>query len=376
MNYSTALQVNAASRRVGGDVSASWSSLLALAYMAEPLWGQARGGSAATNTASFWTDVELLQVGNGELTAAQQEAHFFLWCALHAPLMLSTRLSGLSAAQVQLLTNAEALDINHDASGSQAHRLSLEPLHGGSLTALPKQVLALACSRADSPAPSPGQAWVPSPATAQGGGAAVSLQLALNRSLCLVRPKCGGDSSVAVDLCSSALCEGGRGALWEEAQDGSQQVRSLASGGGCLSFEPRVQVVPCSQGPSAYQSLTFNNGTGQLVMNFTGSGARGDYTGYAQCLDAMPLTSGEVWGGNLSAGDLSIIALNPTPEAANITINATALASALGYESLGGFKRLRAVRDVGSRASLSNASCVFQVLVESEGARFLRLTPS
>jgi len=111
-------------------------------------------------------------------------------------------------------------------------------------------------------------------------------------------------------------------------------------------------------------------------MNFTGSGALGDYTGYPQCLDVMLATSGEVWGANLSDGSISILALNPTAAAANITINSTALARALGHISVGGFQKLRAVRDVGARVSLSNASSVFLVQVESEGARFLKVTPT
>ncbi len=47
-------------------------------------------------------------------------------------------------------------------------------------------------------------------------------------------------------------------------------------------------------------------------------------------------------------------------------------------EALGGAapKELRAVRDVGARAALSNSSLVLEVEVNATGARFLRVTPA
>ena len=125
VNYTVA-QAVAATRRVGGDVSANFRDLLGLAYMAEPLWPQAHTGDAATGTPSFYTDVELLQVGNGHLSANETETHFLLWASLHAPLMLSTNISKLSAANIAMLTNPEVLEINVDVAASPVRRVALQ----------------------------------------------------------------------------------------------------------------------------------------------------------------------------------------------------------------------------------------------------------
>ena len=53
-----------------------------------------------------------------------------------------------------------------------------------------------------------------------------------------------------------------------------------------------------------------------------------------------------------------------------------ALAAALGLRNAGDFKKLKAVRDVGERVSLSNASSTFEVAVNGTDAAFLRITPT
>ena len=376
VNYSTALAVGAASRRVGGDVSASWGDLLGLAYMAEPLWQQARAGSYASGTSSFWTDVELVQVGNGDLTPGQQRAHFYLWCAMHAPLMLSTKIAGLSPAQLALLTNPETLAINHDAAGAQAHRLGYQRI-AASTPKPPLTPMAFGCSLQSSPAPSQGQAWalVPTPTPTS---PTFQLQLQLNTSLCLLRPSCNGSSSSVVVLAPCGQgCDGGSGSVWQWAAGGGGGVESLGGGGGqCLTMEPRVHTSKCVPGGTAYQSLTYTPATGQLAMNFTGSGAAGDYTGYPQCLDVLLGMSGELWGSGLSDGSMAVVALNPSGQGVQLSIDAAALAVALGLRNAGDFKKLKAVRDVGERVSLSNASSTFEVAVNATDAAFLRITPT
>ena len=140
---------------------------------------------------------------------------------------------------------------------------------------------------------------------------------------------------------------------------------------------PRVMLEKCgtsSPTPPPYQTLTYNPGTRQLAMNFTGSGARGDYTGYPQCLEVPLRVSGEVWAGNLSDGGLSILVLNPTAVAGNLTLDIPSIAKALGWVKKVG--ELKAVRDVGERVTLSNASTAFPLSVNATAARFIRVTPA
>ena len=62
VNYTVATATSA-SRRVGYDISASWTSMLGLAYLSEPYWAGARPGSSTIGESSFYNDIELLQVG-------------------------------------------------------------------------------------------------------------------------------------------------------------------------------------------------------------------------------------------------------------------------------------------------------------------------
>lgn len=43
-----------------------------------------------------WNDPDMLQVGNGGMTVNEYQAHFALWCALKAPLLIGCDLSKAS----------------------------------------------------------------------------------------------------------------------------------------------------------------------------------------------------------------------------------------------------------------------------------------
>ena len=375
LNYSTALRVGA-SRRVGGDVSASWRDLLGLAYMAEPLFEQARAGNSALGQSSFWTDVELLQVGRGHFTDNETAAHFWLWAALHAPLMLSVPIADLSDAQVELLTNPEVLAVNDDVMGLQARRVALQV--AVDTVTLPLIPEALACS---TPAlVAPGQRWEQTPALPPAPSSVFSLRLRTGSGpaagLCLQRPTCTG-TVLTVDECptaSSTACEGGAGALWQWGSNGT--LVSLATSGGCVNVEPSLTVSGCHANAAPYQTLSYWPTTGQIAMAFNGSGALADYTGYAQCIDALPTTHVEVWASALANGDVLLLTLNPTNGTlpVEVTINSTVIADAIGRNRFSG---VRALRDIGMRTDIAPPpSIVFSVSTPQHGARILRLTPS
>lgn len=72
-----------------------------------------------------WSDPDMLQVGNGALTAAEQRAHFALWAMTKSPLLLATDITRLSAAQLTLVTNAGLIAVNQDALGVPARKLTI-----------------------------------------------------------------------------------------------------------------------------------------------------------------------------------------------------------------------------------------------------------
>ena len=73
-----------------------------------------------------WSDADMLQIGNGALTAAEQRAHFALWAITKNPLFLATDITRLSPAQLALVTNARLIAMNQDALGVPARKLLVD----------------------------------------------------------------------------------------------------------------------------------------------------------------------------------------------------------------------------------------------------------
>jgi alpha-galactosidase len=86
-----------------------------------------------------WNDPDMLEVGNGGMSDAEDRAHFSLWAMLAAPLMAGNDLSNMSAATRETLLNREIIGVDQDALGIQAHRTArsgeaevwVRPLVGG-----------------------------------------------------------------------------------------------------------------------------------------------------------------------------------------------------------------------------------------------------
>jgi len=70
-----------------------------------------------------WNDPDMLQVGNGVLSASENRAHFSLWCMLAAPLMAGNDLRTMLPAVRDLLTNREVIAVNQDSLGKQGYKI-------------------------------------------------------------------------------------------------------------------------------------------------------------------------------------------------------------------------------------------------------------
>jgi alpha-galactosidase len=86
-----------------------------------------------------WNDPDMLEVGNGGMTASEDRAHFSMWCMIAAPLIAGNDLKNMSPQTLATLTNGDAIDINQDALGVQGLKYKsedgfetwLKPLKGG-----------------------------------------------------------------------------------------------------------------------------------------------------------------------------------------------------------------------------------------------------
>ena len=70
-----------------------------------------------------WNDPDMLEVGNGGLTASEERAHFSLWCMLAAPLIAGNDLRNMTKETKEILTNKEVIAVDQDKLGMQGYRI-------------------------------------------------------------------------------------------------------------------------------------------------------------------------------------------------------------------------------------------------------------
>jgi alpha-galactosidase len=98
-------------------------------------------GLAAYAGPGHWNDPDMLEVGNGELTPAENRSHFSMWAMLSAPLLAGNDLAHMKPEIRDILTNRDVIAIDQDKLGKQGKRVYTEgqvevwtkPLSGGAL---------------------------------------------------------------------------------------------------------------------------------------------------------------------------------------------------------------------------------------------------
>jgi len=98
--------------RVSSDVTDAWSSVVSIASNAE--------GYASYAGPGGFNDFDMLEVGNGGLTAAEERAHFGIWALVKSPLLIGTDLTKISKTSLAVLLNTDVISINQDSLGIPA----------------------------------------------------------------------------------------------------------------------------------------------------------------------------------------------------------------------------------------------------------------
>lgn len=101
--------------RTGSDISPEWNSIITNITI------NAAGAQYAKPGA--WNDPDMMEVGNGTLTLAENRAHFDLWCISAAPLILGNDLSKMSDSIFAILTNREVIAVDQDSLGYQGRKV-------------------------------------------------------------------------------------------------------------------------------------------------------------------------------------------------------------------------------------------------------------
>ncbi|KAH9859068.1 glycoside hydrolase [Lenzites betulinus] len=94
--------------RMSGDSSASWNYITSIITT----------NVQHLSSIDFFShnDMDMMEIGNGDLTIEEQRTHFAAWCFLKSPILLGTDLSLLNSTQLAIIKNAELLAFHQDAS--------------------------------------------------------------------------------------------------------------------------------------------------------------------------------------------------------------------------------------------------------------------
>jgi len=104
--------------RTTGDISDKYASMSAIGF--------SQAGLARFAGPGHWNDPDMLEVGNGGMTAEEYRTHMSLWAILAAPLLAGNDLSTMTPETIAILTNRDVIAIDQDRAGKQGDRVSAE----------------------------------------------------------------------------------------------------------------------------------------------------------------------------------------------------------------------------------------------------------
>jgi alpha-galactosidase len=100
--------------RTTDDINATWDRIAVIGFSQAGLEKYAGPG--------HWNDPDMLEVGNGKLTMAENRSHFSLWAMLAAPLLAGNDLPNMKPEVKAILTNRDVIAIDQDSLGQQGSR--------------------------------------------------------------------------------------------------------------------------------------------------------------------------------------------------------------------------------------------------------------
>ncbi|KAF9227345.1 glycoside hydrolase [Gyrodon lividus] len=92
--------------RVTGDITPTWSSVISIIT----------ANAAILDHVDFYShnDMDMMEIGNGNLTIQEERSHFAVWAFMKSPILLGTTLSELSADQLAIISNFALLAFHQD----------------------------------------------------------------------------------------------------------------------------------------------------------------------------------------------------------------------------------------------------------------------
>jgi alpha-galactosidase len=100
--------------RTTGDIEPRWQSMYDIVSQ--------QSGLDKYSGPGHWNDPDMLEVGNGELSLAENRTHFSWWAILAAPLLAGNDLPNMKPEIKAILTNKDVIAIDQDTLGKQGKR--------------------------------------------------------------------------------------------------------------------------------------------------------------------------------------------------------------------------------------------------------------
>jgi hypothetical protein len=319
-----------------------------------------------------FSDMDILESGNGVLTFEESRAHFTLWAAMKSPLLLGCDLTNPVCQQdLIIFNNTEVLAVNQDPLGAQARRVWSSGAPGGPVgksgtcgqEELPQNTIIAPCDSSD-----PLQQWTLLPnGTIFLAATGECLQLDSGQSGCCSQAWPIWTNNVASALCNDpSSCCGSRQQLWSFDME-ARTLRSNVSGH-CLTVHAggmhNVGASPCNPAIGGLQTWDLDSASGQFVSSATAPGAA------KSCLARTRDVRGgasEVWAGPLANGDLVVVLFNRNNPSA---VNITATWDMLGLEPTIAMH----VRDLWAHRDLGTFTGAFTASAEIHGVAALRVS--
>jgi alpha-galactosidase len=105
--------------RTTDDIEDNWKSMSTIGF-------DKQTGHEKYAGPGHWNDPDMLEIGNGGMSAVEYRTHLSLWAMLAAPLLAGNDLHAMSQETRDILVNKEVIAIDQDTLGRQGRRASKE----------------------------------------------------------------------------------------------------------------------------------------------------------------------------------------------------------------------------------------------------------
>ncbi len=102
--------------RTTGDISDNWRSMSNIGFR--------QFDHAEYQQVGHWNDPDMLEIGNGGMSADEYRTHMSLWAMLAAPLLAGNDLRSMTEETKEILMNPEVIAVDQDAAGKPVKRIS------------------------------------------------------------------------------------------------------------------------------------------------------------------------------------------------------------------------------------------------------------